>query len=100
MAKAVLLRRALDAVAEAGARLVGSGIWDKYQRWPCYSKFFDNMGPIPHHMHQQFEHAKLTGQEQKAVKTTAFDLKLNPANPGMQLSQRVICWVTVCPPNG
>jgi len=28
--------------------------------------------------------AKLTGQEQKAAKTTAFDLQLNPANPGMQ----------------
>lgn len=27
---------------------------------------------------------KLTGQEQKAVKTTAFDLQLNPANPGIQ----------------
>ncbi len=29
--------------------------------------------------------ARLTGDEQKAVKTTAFDLQLNPANPGMQL---------------
>jgi mRNA-degrading endonuclease RelE of RelBE toxin-antitoxin system len=29
--------------------------------------------------------AKLTGEEQKAVKTTAFDLQLNPASPGMQL---------------
>ncbi len=28
--------------------------------------------------------AKLTGDEQKAVKTTAFDLQLDPANPGMQ----------------
>jgi mRNA-degrading endonuclease RelE of RelBE toxin-antitoxin system len=28
--------------------------------------------------------AKLTGEEQKAVKTTAFDLQLNPVNPGMQ----------------
>lgn len=28
--------------------------------------------------------AKLTGEEQKAVKTTAFDLQLNPANPGMR----------------
>lgn len=27
---------------------------------------------------------KLTTQEQKAVKTTAFDLQLNPANPGMR----------------
>ncbi|SPD73295.1 UvrD/REP helicase [uncultured Desulfobacterium sp.] len=28
--------------------------------------------------------SKLTNEEQKAVKTTAFDLQLNPANPGMQ----------------
>lgn len=28
--------------------------------------------------------ARLTGEEQKAVKTAAFDLQLNPANPGMQ----------------
>jgi superfamily I DNA/RNA helicase len=27
--------------------------------------------------------ARLTGDEQKAVKTTAFDLQLDPANPGM-----------------
>jgi len=27
--------------------------------------------------------ARLNGDEQKAVKTTAFDLQLNPANPGM-----------------
>ena len=28
--------------------------------------------------------SKLTGDEQKAVKTTAFDLQLNPAQPGLQ----------------
>jgi mRNA-degrading endonuclease RelE of RelBE toxin-antitoxin system len=28
--------------------------------------------------------SRLTGEEQKAVKTTAFDLQMNPANPGMQ----------------
>lgn len=27
---------------------------------------------------------KLTGQEQKVAKTTAFDLQLNPANPGLR----------------
>jgi superfamily I DNA/RNA helicase len=27
--------------------------------------------------------ARLTGEEQKAVKTTAFDLQINPASPGM-----------------
>lgn len=54
-----------DAVAAAGPRLIGQAMWDQYQRWPVYSKFFDNMGPIPHHMHQKQEHAKLTGQEGK-----------------------------------
>ena len=29
--------------------------------------------------------AKLTGEEQKAAKTTAFDLQINPAHPGLQL---------------
>ncbi len=29
--------------------------------------------------------AKLTGDEQKAVKTTAFDLQMNPAQPGLKL---------------
>jgi hypothetical protein len=54
-----------DAIAEKGGDLVGKEIYDEYQRWPVYSKFFDNMGPIPHHMHQSFEDAKLVGQEGK-----------------------------------
>src|SRR2546425_3304887 len=29
--------------------------------------------------------AKLTGEEQKAVKTTAFDMQMNPASPGIQM---------------
>src|SRR4030042_591697 len=29
--------------------------------------------------------ARLTGEEQKAVKTTAFDLQMNPGNPGIKL---------------
>ena len=54
-----------DAVTEDGAQLIGKSMFDKYKRWPVYSKFFDNMGPIPHHMHQGFEDAKLVGQEGK-----------------------------------
>ncbi len=54
-----------DAVAEAGTQLIGESMWNEYQRWPVYSKFFDNMGPIPHHMHQGFEDAARTGQEGK-----------------------------------
>ena len=54
-----------DAVAELGAEMVGDAIWNEFGRWPVYSKFFDNMGPIPHHMHQNAEQAKLVGQEGK-----------------------------------
>ena len=54
-----------DVIAELGADAIGEAIWSKYDRWPVYSKFFDNMGPIPHHMHQSQEQAKLVGQEGK-----------------------------------
>lgn len=54
-----------QAVEECGATLIGERIWKKYQRWPVYSKFFDNMGPIPHHMHQNQKQAALVGQEGK-----------------------------------
>jgi len=54
-----------QAVKECGAELIGRKIWGKYHRWPVYSKFFDNMGPIPHHMHQSREQARLVGQEGK-----------------------------------
>src|SRR5215472_6899981 len=32
-----------DAVESEGAKLVGESIWNKYRRWPVYSKFFDNL---------------------------------------------------------
>ena len=54
-----------QAVEECGATLIGERIWKKYKRWPVYSKFFDNMGPIPHHMHQNAKQAALVGQEGK-----------------------------------
>ncbi len=54
-----------DAVAIGGASLVGKAIWDRYKKWPVYSKFFDNAGPIPHHMHQSAADAALVGQEGK-----------------------------------
>ncbi len=54
-----------EAVAECGPALIGKKIWNKYKKWPVYSKFFDNMGPIPHHMHQNAKQAKLVGQEGK-----------------------------------
>ena len=55
----VLLR---DAVAELKGDLIGARLWDTYQAWPMYSKFFDNLGPLPHHVHHRDAHAALTGQ--------------------------------------
>lgn len=37
----------LDAIMACGTDIIGRAIWDKYGKWPVYSKFFDNMGTIP-----------------------------------------------------
>jgi hypothetical protein len=54
-----------EAVEAEGPRMVGKAIWEKYHRWPAYSKFFDNSGPIMHHLHQSEEQARLVGREGK-----------------------------------
>src|SRR5258706_9958544 len=54
-----------DVVAELGGKIIGDANWNEYKEWPVYSKFFDNMGPIPHHMHQSAAQAKLVKQEGK-----------------------------------
>lgn len=54
-----------DAVEELGADLIGSRLWNEFKSWPMYSKFFDNMGPLPHHIHPSDEYGKLTGQNGK-----------------------------------
>ncbi|MGO1595589.1 MAG: hypothetical protein ACTHZ1_10875 [Sphingobacterium sp.] len=58
----ILLSECIDHLKE---RLIGKRIWDQYQSWPMYSKFFDNMGPLPHHIHHDDEKAALIGQEGK-----------------------------------
>ena len=55
----------VEAVAEGKGAIVGDAIWDAYKRWPVFSKFFDNLGPLPHHVHQMDKDANLTGQEGK-----------------------------------
>jgi hypothetical protein len=54
-----------EAVEEEGPRLIGKTMWQRYRRWPVYSKFFDNSGPIMHHLHQSEEQARLVGREGK-----------------------------------
>ena len=55
----------VEAVAELGAKLLGDSLWDKYGAWPMYSKFFDNKGALPHHLHQMQEHAQNVDMQQK-----------------------------------
>lgn len=54
-----------EAVEELKGELIGARLWDTYQSWPMYSKFFDNMGPLPHHIHHNDEKAALINQQGK-----------------------------------
>lgn len=54
-----------DAVELLKGELIGQRLWDAYKSWPMYSKFFDNMGPLPHHIHHNDEKAALIGQQGK-----------------------------------
>lgn len=51
-----------EAIDELQGALIGDRLWDEHKAWPMYSKFFDNMGPLPHHVHHNDEQAALTGQ--------------------------------------
>jgi hypothetical protein len=51
-----------DAIAELKEALIGARLWDEYGSWPMYSKFFDNMGPLPHHVHHNDAEAAKIGQ--------------------------------------
>ncbi|WP_343246972.1 hypothetical protein [Diplocloster hominis] len=50
-----------DAVTLLGAEVIGEHLWEKYGRWPMFSKFFDNAGPLPHHVHHREKHAARVG---------------------------------------
>jgi hypothetical protein len=54
-----------EAVEEAGAEILGAAAMQQYGGWNVLCKFFDNLGPIPHHMHQNDEFAARVGQKGK-----------------------------------
>ena len=51
-----------DAIDELKGELIGDRLWNEYGLWPMYSKFFDNMGPLPHHIHHSDKYAAMVGQ--------------------------------------
>src|ERR671931_574050 len=60
--KRVLLREAIDTL---GDEFLGSDVMQREGGWNLLCKFFDNLGPIPHHMHQSEAQAKLVGRRGK-----------------------------------
>ncbi len=58
----ILLR---DLVDELKGEVIGDELWNKYRKWPMFSKFFDNLGPLPHHIHHRNEHARRVGADGK-----------------------------------
>jgi len=58
----VLLR---DAVEMLGADLIGETLWNKYHGWAMFSKYFDNLGPLPHHIHHNDKYAARVGAKGK-----------------------------------
>jgi len=53
------MRRTLlrDAISLAGETIIGERLMSEFGGWPMFAKFFDNLGPLPFHMHQRAEHA-------------------------------------------
>ncbi len=54
-----------DAIENVGDDILSSVIMDKYGGWTMYAKFFDNMEPLPLHLHQDNEKAAKVGQKGK-----------------------------------
>jgi hypothetical protein len=50
----VVLREAIDELQGA---ILGDKLWDAYKCWPMYSKFFDNQGALPLHIHHDDDFA-------------------------------------------
>jgi hypothetical protein len=60
--KKVLLK---DAIETAGDKFLGASVIERYGGWNVLCKFFDNLGPIPHHLHQTDEFAARVGRKGK-----------------------------------
>ncbi len=54
-----------DVIDELKGDIIGEDLWNKYGKWPMFSKFFDNLGPLPHHIHHRDEHAARVGEAGK-----------------------------------
>jgi hypothetical protein len=54
-----------DAIEEIGDEILGQDVMSAHGGWTMYSKFFDNLEPLPHHLHHDDEKAALVGMRGK-----------------------------------
>lgn len=54
-----------DLIDEEGVDILGDKIMSKWGGFKIFAKFFDNMDPLPHHVHVNQENAELVGTEGK-----------------------------------
>ncbi|MCL2248141.1 MAG: hypothetical protein FWC13_02610 [Oscillospiraceae bacterium] len=54
-----------EAVETLKEQLIGSKLQEKYGEWPMYSKFFDYLNPLFHHIHHMFDAAAKVGKQGK-----------------------------------
>ena len=94
----VLLKQAIET---AGDQFLGADVMKQYGGWNLLCKFFDNLGPIPHHLHQNDEFAARVGQKGKPeayyfppqynFKSNNFPYTFMGLNPGTTRDQMRRC---------
>jgi hypothetical protein len=85
----VLLKEAIETLGDA---FLGADVMAAYGGFNLLCKFFDNLGPIPHHMHQMDVHAAKVGRKGKPeayyfpvqynIKENNFPYTFMGLNPG------------------
>jgi len=60
--KRISLKEAIDTI---GDEFLGADVMREQGGWNLLCKFFDNLGPIPHHLHQTDECARRVGRKGK-----------------------------------
>jgi len=90
-----------DAIDDIGNEILGPEIMQRHGGWMMFSKFFDNLEPLPLHLHQNDEFAERVGQRGKP-ESYYFPPQLNNhggtfphtffgLNPGVKRGQLADC---------
>ncbi len=54
-----------EAVEELKDDLIGKELYESFHTLPMFAKLFDNLGPLPHHIHLSQKYASMVGRKAK-----------------------------------